>query len=512
LANLSAHYYKYNSAMTEDPLSATSLYTVAQMRVLERDAIEHLRISGYDLMRRAARAAFDVLRRRWPDAQRILVLCGGGNNGGDGYALAKLLRAAQFDVQVIALAPPRAGSEAAQALADWLAAGGSVLAVDATWPQADIYIDALFGIGLSRALDGMACAWVLRMNSSLVPVFSLDVPSGVDADTGWVPGAAVHAAATLSFVACKRGLYTGSAPACCGEIMFDTLGLPDTWYTNSHSDAHLLDASALRAWLAPRPRDAHKGLFGHVLAIGGDVGMGGAIRLCGEAALRVGAGLVSVATQPEHVSALNTARPELMAHAIAGIQELQVLLQRASVVAVGPGLGQRAWGHALMSASIAAGKPVVLDADALNLLAREALALPEQAVLTPHPGEAARLLGIDTAAIAQDRFAAARELARRYHAVAVLKGAGTLIANPQGEVAVCPWGNPGMATGGMGDVLTGVIAGLLAQGLDAWHAARLGVALHAQAGDVAALGGEAGLLASDLFAPLRRLRNGLPAS
>jgi NAD(P)H-hydrate epimerase len=338
-------------------------------------------------------------------------------------------------------------------------------------------------------------------------VLALDVPSGANPDSGDVPGVAVRATATLSFIARKRGLYTGVATSYAGNTALDTLGLLMEMYTSSPGDAHLLDMAVLRGWLRPRPRDAHKGAFGHVLAIGGDIGMGGAIRLTGEAALRVGAGLVSVATQAEHITALNAARPELMAHAVAGIQELQALIERANVVAIGPGLGQRAWGHELWRTAIVAGKPLVLDADGLNLLARERLDLPAQTVLTPHPGEAARLLDTDTQTIARDRFAVVRELAKRHHAIVVLKGAGSLIANPRGEVAVCAWGNPGMATGGMGDVLTGVIAGLLAQGLDAWRAAQLGVALHAQAGDAAAVAGEAGLIASDLFEPLRRLRN-----
>lgn len=485
----------------------TDLYTVAQVRALERAAVERLGIPGYVLMQRAAFAAFNFLRRRWPDAQRIVVVCGSGNNGGDGYALARLVREAGLNVQVLGLAPPQAGSEAAQALADWRAVGGDVLAADAVWPQADLYVDALFGIGLSRPLDGQARAWVERINACARLVLALDVPSGVNADSGDVPGAAVRADATLSFIARKRGLYTGAATGFAGNTALDTLGLLMEMYTNSPGDARLLDTADLRGWLPPRPRDAHKGAFGHVLAIGGDIGMGGAIRLTGEGALRVGAGLVSVATQADHITAVNAARPELMAHAVEGIQELQALLERASVVAIGPGLGQRAWGHALWRTTIVAGKPLVLDADGLNLLARERLDLPAQTVLTPHPGEAARLLDTDTQTIARDRFAAVRELAKRHHAIVVLKGAGSLIANPQGDVAVCAWGNPGMATGGMGDVLTGVIAGLLAQGLDAWRAAQLGVALHAQAGDAAADAGEAGLIASDLFEPLRRLRN-----
>ncbi len=333
---------------------------------------------------------------------------------------------------------------------------------------------------------------------------------GLDADTGAVPGASVRATETVSFVAHKRGLFTGSAGDHCGGVILDDLDVPAAVLASAKADAHLLDSEALRAWLPARRSNVHKGTFGHVLAIGGDIGMGGAIRLTGEAALRVGAGLVSVATRGAHVLALNAARPELMARAVDGPQELEAMLEGASVVALGPGLGQQAWGHALWYSALAAGKPMVVDADGLNLLAREAPALPAQCVLTPHPGEAARLLGRDTQAIAADRFAAARTLARRFNAVVVLKGSGTLIAAPDGDVAVCPWGNPGMASGGMGDVLTGVIAGLLAQGLDAWRAAQAGVALHALAGDVAARQGQVGTLASDLFAPLRLLRNGLP--
>ena len=490
------------------PLAPHSLHTVAQVRAMEKAALKAHGMSGFDLMQRAGRVAFATLRQRWPEARRIAVLCGSGNNGGDGYVLAKLAAADHLAVEVLALAPPAPGTEAAFALADWLAAGGTASSGDASWPQADVYVDALFGIGLSRALEGQPAAWVARLNQSAQPVLSLDVPSGLDADTGAASGPAVRAAVTITFVARKRGLHTGAARDCCGEIVFDALGVTDV---DGAADAQLLDAGDLRIALMPRERNAHKGRFGHVLAIGGDVGMGGAIRLAGEAAHRVGAGLVSIATQGQHIAAINAARPELMAHAVNGIQELQVLLDRVNVIALGPGLGQRAWSHALWHTAVASGKALVLDADALNLLAREPVALPAQCVLTPHPGEAARLLTSDVAAVESDRYAAARELAKKYDAVAVLTGAGTLIANAQGEVAVCPWGNPGMASGGMGDVLTGVIAGLLAQGYSAWEAARLGVALHARAGDAAAANGEAGMIASDLFTPLRRLRNNLAA-
>lgn len=496
--------------MTSSSIQSEALYSVEQIRELEREALAAAGIAGIDLMRRAAKAAYGLLRQRWPSARRIAVLCGSGNNGGDGYALATLARKDQLDVDLIALAPPRPGSEAALACAEWTLAGGKVLP-HTVWPEADVYVDALFGIGFARALEPLAESWIERLNSSSKPVLALDVPSGIDADTGAAPGSAVRATATITFIAQKRGLRTGAAQNFCGDIFVDSLDVPADVFLAGKADAHLLGKDDLDGWRGARTRDAHKGEFGHVLAIGGDAGMGGSIRLAGEAALRAGAGLVSVATQPDHIAAINAGRPELMAHGVAGIQELATLLERASVVALGPGLGQRAWGHALWRTALAAGKPLVLDADGLNLLARESLALPGQCVLTPHPGEAARLLGIDTQAIAKDRFAAVRELAKRHQAVVVLKGAGSLIANAHGEVAVCAWGNPGMASGGMGDLLTGVIAGLLAQGFDAWQAARFGVALHAQAGDAAAASGETGLIASDLLAPLRRLRNGLPA-
>lgn len=483
------------------------------MRALDREAIMSLGISGHVLMQRAAAAAWRVLRARWPLARRLVVVCGSGNNGGDGYLLAATAREARMDARVIAPVAPRNAGDAVRARLEWLAMGGSILDPEAEFPEADVYVDALFGTGLTRPVEGTARALIDALNASGRPILALDVPSGIDSDTGNVHGAAVRATATVTFVAHKRGLFTGPALNHRGEMTLDTLGLPDDLYKSSHPDARLLSMRRMTTWLPPRRRDAHKGDFGHVLAIGGEQGMGGAIRLCAEAALRGGAGLVSVATRGENVVALNAARPELMAHGVKDNAALLPLLQRASVIALGPGLGQGDWSRMLCQAALAARKPLVLDADGLNLIARKTVQLPLQSVLTPHPGEAGRLLGSDTATIARDRFVAARELARQYRAVVVLKGAGTLIAHPEGEVAVCPWGNPGMSSGGMGDLLTGVIASLLAQGLNAWRAARFGVALHARAADAAASEhGEAGLLASDLFPHLHNLRNARDAS
>ncbi|WP_426663279.1 NAD(P)H-hydrate dehydratase [Rhodanobacter aciditrophus] len=490
------------------PSHRRELYTVAQVRALDRRAIDELGVPGFELMRRAAWAALSSLRRHWPQARRIAVHCGPGNNGGDGFLVAALAREAGLQVEVLALGDASTG-DAGLARQAWRDGGGAVRLwqPDEALPEADVHVDALYGTGLRRAPEAPAAALIEAIHASGVPVLALDVPSGLDADTGQVPGAAIRATVTVSFIAAKRGLHTGHAVEHVGALELDALGLPETLWQDTAADAHLLQATHL----PPRARDAHKGTNGHVLAIGGEHGMAGAIRLCGEAALRAGAGLVSVATRVEHLLALNAARPELMAHGVDGPQALEPLLDRAGVLALGPGLGQGAWSHALWLTALDSGKPLVLDADGLNLLAREPRRFTQAAVLTPHPGEAARLLDSTVAEVEADRFAAARTLAARCRAVVVLKGAGSLIAAPDGRLDVCPWGNPGMATGGMGDLLTGVVAALLAQGCDAWQAACLGAGLHARAGDCAARRGERGLVASDLLAPLRALGNGIDA-
>lgn len=482
-----------------------ALYTVEQVRALDRHAIDILGIPGFELMRRAAAAGVASLRRHWPQARRLAVWCGPGNNGGDGYLLGALAKEAGLQVELIALSGQATG-DALQARTAFEFAGGRVHLFDpaAPWPDVDVHVDALYGSGLNRAPEAPVAALIERINAGGKPVLALDVPSGLDADRGTRPGAAVRASVTVCFIAAKRGLYTGVASDYVGELELDTLQLPASLWQAQPADGELLQVTSL----PPRPRVAHKGDHGRLLVVGGDHGMGGAIRLCGEAALRAGAGLVSVATRDVHVVALNAGCPELMARGVDGPQAIAPLIERADVLAVGPGLGQGAWGHALWLTALDSDRPLVLDADGLNLLAREPRRFDRAAVLTPHPGEAARLLGVDIATVQADRFASARELARRHGAVVVLKGAGSLIAHPDGRLAACPWGNPGMAVAGMGDVLTGVIAGLLAQGATAWEAACLGVGLHARAGDVAAEAGERGLLASDLFGPLRRLGNG----
>ncbi len=479
----------------------TAVYTAEQVRALDRAAIAG-GIAGFELMQRAAAAALAYLRKRWPDARSLCVLCGPGNNGGDGFLLAALAPEAGIHAVVIAVGDS-ASEDARQARAHCEQLGIPVLNTPEL-PDADLYVDALFGSGLKRAIEGEAAALIRALNAQRKPILALDVPSGLSSDSGVAFEPCVRAAATICFVAWKRGLFTAQGMDQAGERELAALDLPADLYSQHPPDARLLVARAL----PPRPCDSHKGKYGHVLAIGGDHGAGGSIRLTSEAALRIGAGLVSVATREAHVAALLAARPELMPQGVHVPRNLGPLLERATVIALGPGLGREEWGRGLWQAALDVGKPTVLDADGLNLLAEHPRTLPSHTILTPHPGEAARLLGCDTAQVQSDRFAAVRALAQRHNVVTVLKGAGTLIATPQGEVAVCPWSSAGLASGGTGDALTGVIGGLLAQGLSAWDAACVGVGIHARAGRLAARAGERGTLASDLFPYLRALVNG----
>jgi NAD(P)H-hydrate epimerase len=487
---------------------ASDLHDTAALRAIEKSATAALG-DAFELMQRAGQAAWRELLQHWPQAHRILVVCGPGNNGGDGYVLARHALASGRAVQVVHLPEhlPR-GELAVRARAEYDAAGGIAQVFADALPASDLVVDALFGIGFSRAPERTASALIDAINAQESPVFALDVPSGIDADSGCARGAAVRATRTLEFIACKAGLHTGAALDHIGACSLASLEVSADAFTGIEHVAERLTAHDLPRWLHPRARDTHKGANGRVLCVGGDHGSGGAIVLCAEAALRSGAGLVDIATREAHVPALLARLPEAMAHSPRDDVALRVLLERAGTVAIGPGLGQGEWGHVLFMQSAAAGRPLVIDADALNLLAAAPMALPQEAILTPHPGEAARLLGVSTAQVQGDRFAAARELCARHQCVVVLKGAGTIVAGPEATPRVIAAGNPGMAVGGTGDVLTGVIAALRAQGMRAFEAASCGALLHAAAGDAAVCdGGERGLLPTDLMPWIRRLAN-----
>lgn len=486
------------------------LYSAADVRELDRRAIEQLDISGEELMERAGRALFRVLRERLPAARRVLVLCGAGNNGGDGYVVARLARAAGLDVVLVAtVAPGKPGSVAEHAMQVFRNEGGTLQPFSRVLlNDADVVIDALLGTGLDRNVEGVLADIIGAVNESAIPVMAADIPSGLHADTGRVLGVAVQARYVVSFIGLKAGLFTGQGPAVCGEVLFDALDLPVSLADGIAPLATRLEPSDLRAELPARDRDAHKGRFGRVLVVGGGAGMPGAARLAGEAALCAGAGRVTTAVWPGNVAAISGQRPELMCRGVEGGSELDDLSQKADVLAVGPGLGQDDWSETIwdqLSSRQFASR--VLDADALNWLTRKPLPLTGNDIITPHPGEAARLLDCTVEDIEADRFAAVRALVTKFGCVAVLKGAGTLVAGVDAPIRLCDRGNPGMASAGMGDVLTGLIAGLHAQGLPALGAACAGVLAHALAGDRAARAGERGLLASDLLDELRVVVN-----
>ncbi len=485
-----------------------ALYRAAQVRALDAAASEEFAIPGGELMQRAGQAAFAVLRRCWPEARDITVLAGTGNNGGDGFVVAELARQAGLTVRVLQLGDPAGIQGDARHFAQAFGqAGGQWAAYRGLPRDTDLVVDAILGTGLSRAVEGVHADAIQAVNRSRLPVLALDIPSGLHADTGRIQGCAIRAAATISFIALTVGLCTGDGPDCCGELYYDALAVPAQLFARQIHAARRLDWAKQRDLLAPRRRGAHKGDFGHVLVIGGDHGFGGAARLAGEAAGRVGAGLTTLATRPAHVAGVLAGCPEIMAHGVDAGRALVPLSRRATVVAVGPGLGRDVWGREMWAAACDCGKPLVVDADALNLLAEDPLHR-DNWVLTPHPGEAARLLGCPVTDIEADRLAAAEDLQQRFGGSVVLKGAGSVVVNGGSRPpAICTDGNPGMASGGMGDVLTGLIAGLWAQGWAREDAVELAVCLHGAAGDRAAAGGERGLLATDLLAQVRTLVN-----
>ena len=504
-----------------------ALYRAEQVRELDRLAQQALGIGEFELMRRAGAAAFSHLRERWRRAGSLLVLAGAGNNGGDGYVIAALAANIGLRVQLVYLSnPDQLGGAAAQA---WRMAVENNVPMcsfpefkSRQWRDFELVVDALFGTGLNRAAEGAWLEAIEWVNASGLPVLAVDIPSGLHADTGTPMGAAVRARMTVTFIGMKRGLLTHKGPDCAGELIFEGLDAPPRIHgadASTTAEVKRIDISYSAAFLPPREPSSHKGGNGHVLLLGGDHGMGGAIILAAEAAMRSGAGLVSVVTRSAHRPALLARRPEIM---VTGTEDdrvdLPALFDRASNIVIGPGLGLGEWSRNLLRAALGGhstrGLPLVADADALRLLAQKAAPVTDfprrDWVLTPHPGEAAALLGIDIEEVQRDRFAAVDALRRRYDGHCLLKGAGSLICAPghSPRFKLCTEGNPGMASAGMGDVLSGIIAGLHAQGLSLEDSLSCAVCVHGEAADLAAAeAGERGLIATDLMPFIRQLVN-----
>ena len=490
-----------------------ALYSADAVRAMDRYLIEQQGVDGFELMQSAARAAFRQLLKHFSQPESVLVLCGAGNNGGDGYLVAANALRHGMSVQCVAVAPVSKLSGDALKAANKARAEGVVIeefselvagALVARLASVDLVVDALLGTGVTGAPREPVADVIRAVNEAGVPVLAVDLPSGLNASTGAAEGEVVRAAVTVTFIGAKAGLYTGKGAGACGRVVFEALAMEKLGEDcGQQAVAELYRWPSCRQWLPARALDAHKGQFGHVLIVAGDLGFGGAGIMAAEAAARSGAGLVSVATRPEHVPAVLARCPSIMAHGVNYGGELAPLLSRADVVVCGPGLGKNAWGQQLLQQVLGSGKPRVLDADALNLMAGQPPQLFESQVLTPHPGEAARLLGCEVCEVEADRLAAAQRLQRTLGGVILLKGAGTVVATGMGVPAIVAGGNPGMATGGMGDVLSGVLGALLAQMNCAEKATIAAACAHLAAADEAAqVQGYMGLLPADVIAEL----------
>jgi NAD(P)H-hydrate epimerase len=477
----------------------------AAMRVADRVTIDELGVPGLVLMEAAAAAVTDLVTERFPRAGRVVVACGPGNNGGDGLATARLLRCRGFDVAVGMLVARRAlkGDAASQielarrfgvpvsdCSRDGVGRLGELLA------GADVVVDALFGIGLDRPLTGRYAEAVELINRTGTPVVAVDIPSGLIGSTAGVAGPSVRAEVTVTFGAPKVAHVL--PPACwrCGEVAVAAIGIPP-WVLDGQASLGFLEVEDVAEWLPRRTVDAHKGTFGHLLVVAGREGRAGAAALAARAAVRLGAGLVTVATTGVAGAAVQTLVPEAMVDVlptgddgeVAG-EGIEGSLAKATALAVGPGLGTGEGPRRLLATILEAWRgPLLLDADALTLLADNLAALKVRAatpVLTPHPGELARLLGVPTAEVTGDRLGAAQRAAEIGGAVVLAKGARTIIAGGKGVAMVNPTGTPGLASGGAGDVLSGVVGALLAQGVPAREAAAAGAFVHGRAAEMAA--------------------------
>lgn len=482
----------------------THFYTTQQLKQGEQDAASERGLELFHLMERAGQAVFTIAFAQYPTSHHWLICCGGGNNGGDGYIVAVLARHMGIDVTVWQLGDPeKLPADAHRVYQQWKELGGAVYAPQSEVPEStDVIIDALFGIGLKEALRPQVVPLVELLNHSGKPIVAVDVPSGLCADTGQVMGTCIKAQHTVSLIGLKQGLVTGQARCYVGTLHYAGLGVEEVFAQHNTPSLVSIDGKLRHSLLPPRQACTHKGQNGKALIVGGNEGMGGALILCASACARSGAGLSAAMTHPDNVTAMLTIAPEVMSTSWNKQHLFEERIEWCDALALGPGLGRDAQAQRLSSLKV----PKVWDADALYFLAHNP-SYDAQRIITPHPVEAARLLGCEVEEVEQDRFAAIRQLQQRYGGVVVLKGAGTLVDDGK-EIAVCLQGNPGMASGGMGDVLTGIIVALLAQKIPLADAAKLGVWLHSSAADLNTKShGQRGLLASDLLPHLRELLN-----
>lgn len=489
------------------PLS-TFFYTAQQVKDGEVLAAKATGLEMFSLMERAGQAAFTIAFAQYPGTHHWLVCCGGGNNGGDGYIVACLAKSMGVQVTVWQYGDPeQLKGDALSAYYHWLDHGGDVLPFDDTIPEdVDLIIDGLLGTGLTGEVRDPIKSLIELLNDSLVPVIAIDVPSGLCANTGAVLGVAVQANHTISFIGLKQGLVTGQARNYVGELHFAGLGVEESFNQQNVPTLNSIPNKLIKQVMTKRQPCSHKGSHGKALLIGGNAGLGGAIILAAQACARVGSGLTAALLHSSNVTPMLVSAPEVMSSDWESQPGNSKRFDWCNVIAIGPGLGRDEKAAYLVSEVQRMKGQKVFDADALHFLAKDPN-IDNERVITPHPAEAAALLDISVEQVERDRFHAIKELQRMYGGIVVLKGAGTLVSDGK-ETFVCLAGNPGMASGGMGDVLTGVITSLLAQGLDGLQAAKAGVLIHSKAADLnAKQNGERGMLASDLLPHLRSLVN-----
>ena len=469
------------------------LYVPESVYRLDQAAVAVDGLTEIELMQRAGRRVWQALRARWSDIERITVFAGSGNNGGDAFVVAGCALEEGVEVQMLVQGDLSRQSDTSRHFSElWRQAGGVELAWQGQQIDGQLIVDGLLGIGLQRALDDDWQQLIAAINAAPVPRVAIDVPSGLNALTGIAQPVAVQAQLTVTFIGAKTGQWLADGPDFCGELLFDDLGVSRN--ARRGIDARLESIEDCRL-PPPRRKNSHKNHYGHLLIIGGDRGMSGAVALAARAALRGGAGLVTALVHPECRHDLS-AFPEIM---VQGWDALKSMLPQASVVVVGPGLGNGDDARACLQQLESSQLPMVVDASALKANFLRALASPRK-IITPHPGEAAALLASSSAEVQGDRLAASEALVAAFGATCVLKGSGTLIAEAGQTTAINTRGNPGMASAGMGDVLSGIVGALLGQGLSPFEAARTGVMLHALCADRFAVDAdEAGLIAGDII-------------
>jgi NAD(P)H-hydrate epimerase len=495
------------------------LFSSHQIKEGERRCGRLIGVDMYQLMERAGHSVFECALAHFPETKTILVLTGRGNNGGDGFVIARLALLSGINVHLLTMKPdvPLSG-DAEIARQAFVNSGGKiehVYELEEYLPQSDIVVDALVGTGLNRDLSIAMQDIVRAVNQARKPVIAVDIPTGLSADTGTAMPIAIEAHITITFVAGKLGLFTADGPDYCGSVFMSGLGIHEH-FCESTDSVSTLNCLHFNLSLPKRRKNSHKGTYGHVVCVGGNKGMSGAIFLAAKSALRSGAGKVSVFTHKDNVATLASMCPELMVFALDDDNKANLIERflHADVLILGPGLGTDDWAveavELLFTRHIKEQTAIVLDADALNILSSiddmKRLALKHyNLIMTPHPLEAARLLASRVAEVNKDRLQACTQIAMDYEAICVLKGAGSIISDAKHSF-VNRSGNPGMATAGMGDVLSGVIAGLVAgnqrQNMAILNCVSLAVFLHGLAGDFAAKNGEIGIIATDVIEQL----------